>query len=272
MSAKNGEFWDITANAFRGCSPVSAGCDNCWAVRMAWRHIHNPTTGGVYAGLVERQQILHRAALPGEAVTQSREVVPGWTGQTRYNTAWAAPLAVMASRQRVFLNGMGDFFHEANRPGDIQHALEQIKRLTQHLFIVITKRPTVAQYNLKVHNWQIPNMILLASAEDQATWNERLLYVTNCRPHVAAVGINCEPLLGPIIPGLHLKDIDWLIAGGEAGPHARFVNPRWVGELAHEADLAGVPFWFKQWGKTARGRVVGGEERNGAPEVWTEWK
>lgn len=267
---KNGEFWDVTANAFRGCSPASAGCDNCWALRMAWRHAHNPKTKALYAGLVERQKICHREAA-ADGVQQVKEVVPCWTGQTRYDVAWGAPLAAMKKRQRVFLNGMGDMFHHANKPSDIQHALKVIKAMYQHLFVVITKRPATALYHLKIADWKLPNLILLASAENQDTWNERTSYILDCKQHLAGVGMNCEPLLGPILPGERLAAMDWLIAGGETGHRARFMHPRWAGELAYEANEAGVPFWFKQWGGTARGRVIGGEERNGAPEIWNTW-
>lgn len=267
---KSGEFWDTTANAFRGCSHASPGCDNCWALRMAWRHAHNPKTKNLYAGLVDRQPICHREAA-ADGVQQVKEVVPCWTGQTRYDVAWGAPLATMRKRQRVFLNGMGDMFHQANKPSEIQHALAVIKMLQQHLFIVITKRPATALYHLRISNYKLDNLILMASAENQDAWNERAKYIVECKPSVAAVGMNCEPLLGPIFPKPEIQDMDWLIAGGETGNRARFMHPRWVGELAHTAHSYNVPFWFKQWGKTARGRTVGGEEHNGAPKIWTTW-
>ena len=268
---KPGEFWDMTANAFRGCSPVSPGCDNCWALRMAWRHAHNPKTKAAYSGLVDRQVICYRRDT-GNGLEQALSTIPCWTGTTRYDVAWGAPLAAMKKRQRVFLNGMGDMFHQANKPSEIQHALDVIKLLWQHLFIVITKRPAIALYHLRIRNIKMENLILLASAENQDTWSKRVSYILDCRPHVAAVGMNCEPLLGPILPGHELDRLDWIIAGGETGHQARFAHPRWVGELAHAAEACGVPFWFKQWGKTARGRVVGGEEKNGAPKIWTTWQ
>ena len=50
----------------------------------------------------------------------------------------------------------------------------------------------------------------------------------------------------PIRPG-----IDWVIVGGESGPHARPMHPDWVRALRNECVLAGVPFHFKQWGEHA---------------------
>lgn len=50
--------------------------------------------------------------------------------------------------------------------------------------------------------------------------------------------------------------IDWVIAGGESGPHARPVHPDWVRRLRDQCsaatlggDHAPVPFLFKQWGE-----------------------
>jgi protein gp37 len=72
--------------------------------------------------------------------------------------------------------------------------------------------------------------------------------------------ISAEPLLGPL-EGLDLDGIDWLIAGGESGPHARPVDIRWVRELRDECRRANVAFFFKQWG--GRTSKAGGRELDG---------
>lgn len=43
--------------------------------------------------------------------------------------------------------------------------------------------------------------------------------------------------------------IDWIIVGGESGPHARPMHPDWVRSLRDQCDAAGVAFLFKQWGE-----------------------
>ena len=45
--------------------------------------------------------------------------------------------------------------------------------------------------------------------------------------------------------------LDWIIAGGESGPHARPSHPDWYRSLRDECERAGVPFLFKQWGEWA---------------------
>lgn len=42
--------------------------------------------------------------------------------------------------------------------------------------------------------------------------------------------------------------IDWVIAGGESGQHARPSHPDWFRSLRDQCASAGVPFFFKQWG------------------------
>lgn len=43
--------------------------------------------------------------------------------------------------------------------------------------------------------------------------------------------------------------LDWVIVGGESGPHARPMHPDWARSLRDQCDAAGVPFFFKQWGE-----------------------
>lgn len=60
--------------------------------------------------------------------------------------------------------------------------------------------------------------------------------------------LSFEPLLAD--PGkVDLDGIDWVIAGGESGPGARPMHPDWPRGLRDQCKDAGVPFFFKQWGK-----------------------
>jgi protein gp37 len=43
--------------------------------------------------------------------------------------------------------------------------------------------------------------------------------------------------------------LDWVIVGGESGPHARPMHPDWARSLRDQCAAAGVPFLFKQWGE-----------------------
>mgnify|MGYP001610753793 CR=1 FL=1 len=41
MSTSNIEWTDDTPNPVVGCTKKSAGCENCYAIRMAWRLMHS---------------------------------------------------------------------------------------------------------------------------------------------------------------------------------------------------------------------------------------
>ncbi|WP_426568145.1 DUF5131 family protein [Streptomyces canus] len=43
--------------------------------------------------------------------------------------------------------------------------------------------------------------------------------------------------------------LDWVIVGGESGPKARPMHPQWAREIRDDCDVAGVSFFFKQWGE-----------------------
>ena len=78
--------------------------------------------------------------------------------------------------------------------------------------------------------------------------------------------MSLEPLLGPL-PNLNLDGIDWVIVGGESGPHARLIREEWVVDLRDQCTVRGVPFFFKQWGgknKKSSGRRLEGK-------IWEQW-
>jgi protein gp37 len=68
--------------------------------------------------------------------------------------------------------------------------------------------------------------------------------------------VSAEPLLGPLLPGLDLTGIDWVITGGESGPAARPVDPDWVRAIRDHCQHTGTAFFHKQWGGP-RPRAVG---------------
>ena len=58
--------------------------------------------------------------------------------------------------------------------------------------------------------------------------------------------LSIEPLIGPVEVGL--DGIDWVMVGGESGPHARSADPQWVRKVRDDCVTLSVPFFFKQWG------------------------
>jgi protein gp37 len=85
--------------------------------------------------------------------------------------------------------------------------------------------------------------------------------------------ISAEPLLGPVDLDRTDKDalvdggLDWVVAGGESGPHHRPLDLNWVRSLRDQCVDAGVPFLFKQVG--GRTSKAGGRQLDG--RTWDEY-
>lgn len=109
------------------------------------------------------------------------------------------------------------------------------------------------------------NCWLLYSASDQATLDAGLTHLMACRDLAPVVGISLEPLVGPIDlgtahmracpyggQGKHVCDsVDWVIVGGESGPHARPCSVEWIRSIVEQCREAGVPCYVKQLGSNA---------------------
>jgi protein gp37 len=121
-------------------------------------------------------------------------------------------------------------------------------------WLLLTKRP---QHVLSMTPWGNDwprNVWIGTSIENQKLAELRLPYLLEVPAAVRF--LSCEPLLGPLDlrswfnrPSCNL--IDWVIAGGESGPHSRPMHPDWVVGLLRQCQRAKVPFHFKQWGHWA---------------------
>ncbi|MBM3303254.1 MAG: DUF5131 family protein, partial [Deltaproteobacteria bacterium] len=136
-------------------------------------------------------------------------------------------------------------------------------RCPQHTFQILTKRSRrLAELSGELR-WS-HNVWMGVTVEDRST-EYRIAHLRDCQARVKF--LSCEPLLGPL-PGLPLTGIDWVIVGGESGPHARSMAPAWVREIRDRFVKAGVPYFFKQWGgpnKRATGRLLEGRVWNERP-------
>lgn len=112
------EWTDATWNSIVGCSFVSAGCANCYAARMA-----------------------DRLASMGLNQYEMATSKGGWIGQAvLVDSAAEKPLRWKRPR-RVFVNSMGDLFHESVPFEWIDRVIAVIALCPQHTFQILTKRP-----------------------------------------------------------------------------------------------------------------------------------
>lgn len=72
----------------------------------------------------------------------------------------------------------------------------------------------------------------------------------NCTDETERPRLEC-PMCGHDPVMVDQGRIDWVIVGGESGPHARPMHPDWARSLRDQCEAAGVPFMFKQWGEWA---------------------
>lgn len=264
------EWADATVNYVNGCSVISAGCTNCYAMRLAGTRLRNhPSRAGL---------------------TRDTKAGPVWTGEVRANeSALLEPLRWKRPR-RIFWNAHGDLFHENVPDAWIDRQFAVMALTPQHTHMVLTKRPermreyVEAWYQRAGENWladlglpgrtddilriaptagvasyhaldnvPLSNVWLGTSVEDKRAADERI-------PHLLATPaairfLSCEPLLGPV----DLTSID--LPGGwhECWP----LGQHWLGR--ENVDDAGRPLPHIDW------VIAGGESGPGARPMHPDW-
>jgi protein gp37 len=242
------EWTDATWNPVAGCSIISAGCSNCYAMRMAARL----EAMGVekYVGLTRK--------------SGSRSV---WTGKIVCDEkALAAPTTWHRPR-KVFVNSMSDLFHSDVPVAFIRRVWAIMAETPRHTYQILTKRPDRMREVLTRKDFGIlPNVWLGTSVEDRKVISR----IDDLRKVPAAIRfVSFEPLIGSV-GRVNLSDVHWAIVGGESGPRARPIEPQWVDEIEAACRRYGAAFFFKQWGgwnKKAAGRQYRGRTYDEMPSI-----
>jgi protein gp37 len=163
----------------------------------------------------------------------------------------------------VFVNSMSDLFHEDVPLEFIQKVFDIMHRARWHCYQILTKRSERLIELDPVLRWAA-NIWMGVSVENK----DCRFRIDHLRRTRAAVKfLSLEPLLGPM-PHLDLDGIDWVVVGGESGPGARPMDPRWATDIRDQCLAAKVPFFFKQWGgvnKKKAGRLLEGREWDEMP-------
>jgi protein gp37 len=158
--------------------------------------------------------------------------------------------------QMIFVNSMSDLFHEDIPLQFIKKVFDVMNRANWHTYQILTKRSA----RLLELDSQLPwaaNIWMGVSVENQ-DYTFRIDHLRKTRSNIKFLSL--EPLLGPL-PNLNLQGIDWVIVGGESGPQARRMDPKWVIDIRDQCERSNVLFFFKQWGgvnKKKTGRVLEG--------------
>lgn len=219
------EWTDETWNPVTGCTPISPGCKNCYAKRMALR-------------------LAGRYGYP-----ENEPFMPGTYHEDKINLPfeWKKP-------KKIFVCSMGDLFHEDVPEWQIDEVFKRVLHdgISHHTFQVLTKRADrMAEYCNQNHIQSFlrtfQNVWLGVTVESQREdWRINELM----KIPAATRFVSVEPMIGPVnlLPPW-LRNLDWVVCGGETGPGARDMRPEWAKQLKEECEAVGLPFFMKQMSK-----------------------
>lgn len=245
------EWTDATWNPVAGCSMVTAGCTNCYAMQMA-----------------RRLEAMGIAKYDGLTRKSGKRAV--WNGVVREDRAaldipygWSKP-------RKIFVNSMSDLFHDAVSDDFIIDVWRVMRETPHHNYQILTKRPErMAEVVARAIPDILPNVWLGTSVESADVVDR----IDHLRAVPAAIRfISFEPLIGSV-GEIDLTNVHWAIVGGESGPNARPIREDWVDEIYVHCDAYGTAFFFKQWGtwgkdNKKRSKKANGREYRG--RIWNE--
>ena len=249
------EWTDTTWNPVAGCSIMSAGCTNCYAMQMARR---------LEAMGVDKYSRLTRKS--GNRII--------WNNNVYLDEAALSKPKKWKKPRNVFVNSMSDLFHDKVDDTFILKVWDVMAETPQHNYQILTKRPDrmAALVSEKIFD-VLPNVWLGTSVEDSAVVSR----IDALRRVPAKVRfISFEPLIGPV-GDISLENIHWAIVGGESGSAARPIREEWIDEIYALCCEYETAFFFKQWGtwgadnkkrsKKANGRHYRGQTWDEMPSV-----
>ena len=252
------EWTESTWNPVTGCAKISPGCKHCYAETFAerWRGI------------------------PGHPYEQGFDLKL-WPRRLEMPLTWK-------ESRTIFVNSMSDLFHKDVPDSFVSQVFDVMERASWHNFQLLTKRAErFAQWSRKnFHGGGEPskgkkrwpkNVWAGVSVESQH-YVERVEHLIRVPADIRFLSV--EPLLGPVqIKMSLLGRIHWVIVGGESGPQARPMDPKWARDVRDQCLAAKVPFFFKQWGvhdshgrrrsKKEAGRILDGRTWNQMPVLQT---
>jgi protein gp37 len=192
-----------------------------------------------------------------------------WTGKIFCDEkALDAPKAWQKPR-KIFVNSMSDLFHPDVPVKFIRRVWAVMADTPRHTYQVLTKRPERMSEVLSGRGFDVlPNVWLGTSVEDHKVIGR----IDELRTVPAAIRfVSFEPLIGSV-GRVTLSGVHWAIVGGESGPGARAIEPRWVDEIEAACRRYDAAFFFKQWGgvqKKRTGRIYREREWDELPTAGT---
>ncbi len=248
------EWTNHTFNPWWGCARVSPACENCYAETFA----------------------TVRQKLPIWGVKAERR----FFGAKHWNEPFKWDRAAKAAgvRARVFCASMADVCESREDLKPWKMKLATVVNATPNLdWLFLTKRPENLAELLSIMwpertTWP-GNVWLGTTVENQKYADIRIPLLARYSASAVVRFLSMEPLLGGVDLGPYLKNIDWVILGGESGNEARPSNADWFRSLRDQASAAGIAVNFKQFGEFTPDGVKLGKKKTGRTldgRLWDE--
>lgn len=223
----NIEWTQHTWNPFVGCSIVTSGCKNCYAMKMA-----------------ARLEAMNVEQYKGTVKKVNDNVV--WTGKINQSSISAINKPKTIKKPSLFfVNSMSDFFHENADDKLLITALNVIRECKQHMFQILTKRPENIQPFLDRASESIPDNVWLGVTVENNKTSYRINILRNIKCKTRFISF--EPLIGDV-GNINLSDMHWVISGGESGARCRDCNYQWLQNIDSLCKSQSIPHFFKQYG------------------------
>ena len=237
MAQSKIEWTEMTWNPTTGCTKITSGCKFCYAEVMS-----------------------RRLKAMGQTKYKNGFDLTLHPDTLKEPYTWNKP-------KMIFVNSMSDLFHIDVPVGYIQKTFSVMKDNPQHIFQILTKRADILSIYDKEGYLDWSDNIWMGVTVEEAKLVNRidLLRETGARVKF----LSCEPLLTDL-PDLDLKNIDWVIVGGESGRSPRLIKEEWVLNIQKQCKSQLVAFYFKQWGGTNKkknGRLLNGQTFSEMPKI-----
>ncbi len=234
------EWTEQTWNPVTGCTKVSPGCKHCYAETMA-RRLKAMGASGYDRGF--------KLTLQPERLDQPLE--------RKKATVW-------------FVNSMSDLFHKDVPDAYIDRVFDSIRKTPHHTYQILTKRSERLPRYFATRT--VPaNVWLGVSVENRKYGKPRIDDLRQVQAPIRFLSV--EPLLEDL-GELNLRDIHWVIVGGESGSKARPMKAEWARSIKKQCEESGVAYFFKQWGTWGadgrkRNKHANGRELDG--KTWDQY-
>lgn len=242
MSEHSAIQWtEATWNPITGCTKVSPGCAHCYIERTTPFRVKGRRFVDGHIPLAFHQNRLT------------------WPHR------WAEP-------RMIFVNSLSDLFHPDVPFSFIAEVFTTMGQTRRHTYQVLTKRP---ERLLAFYEWNYrgmsaeeakadwlaswPNVWLGVSTENRMMFRKRVPILL--KVPAAVRWISAEPLLEDLVDEVFTialcsgydtppydDKLDWVVLGGESGPHARACQDHWLRTAIDACRYYGTPVFVKQLG------------------------